>query len=812
MPDKIGRFEIVSQLAHSDYSSVYKATDPETGNFVALKAVNVQPLGEQAAALIKAVLAEAETAKTLNSHNVVALYGAGEMDGQLCALMEYVQGNSIATMLERKEGFSIWDLQDIARQACQGLDHTHVHKVYHHSLEPAKIMVQWDGITRILGFGISTTGDYAAQSTGNAPTVLHYMSPEQLRGDPVDARSNFFSIGAILYEMVTEKKAFDGDDAAAVRQAVMENAPVPPNHVNGRVHPGLSAVIMKALAKAPEERYQSGQDLINDLEKCKDAPAKAAKKQAGTAPAAQKPVAPVAQKPVAPPPPKPSPAAVNKFTNSEHAPKAFAAAAGAGAEIEIPVVGAPSSMDSSSQFITNCVKATIDSVSKEAAKQSAATVEPPETKSARFAVDPMMDEGRQAAGKAKSFSEIDELPPLKEVYIAPSPVEQPPQVEEAVKPSIIQRKEPEKPKTPPSEIAKKAVSEIKKTPPHLVLYSLAAAVVVILAVVIGIMMHLRSADTDNDESSQPETTASSSAPQTQAAPAPAPAQTAPAKAPAPAPTPAQITPPPPVEAQAPVAVTPKYGKGGKKKGKQSTQATPTIVTGELNIDSAPEGAHIQIDGQNSGAATPFDMTKIAPGQHTVVISKDGYAPQTRTIQVSAGSSSSISVQLALLTATVSLTSDPSGSAIWMDGKNTGRVTPAQFAVDKAGTHTFVFKKDGYLDATASANVQTGQTSHLSGTLQALGVTDDIKVGGKFKKLFGGSETAGMGKVSVKTDPKGAQVAVNNRMIDKMSPVDFFLNPGTYVIDITLSGYKDIHKIINVDKNGKVAIDESMDRQ
>jgi hypothetical protein len=259
-------------------------------------------------------------------------------------------------------------------------------------------------------------------------------------------------------------------------------------------------------------------------------------------------------------------------------------------------------------------------------------------------------------------------------------------------------------------------------------------------------------------------------------------------------------------------VTPKYGKGGKKKSKQTAPAAPTIVTGELNIDSAPEGAHIQIDGQNSGTATPFDMTKVTPGQHTVVISKDGYAPQTRTIQVNAGSSSSISVQLALLTATVSLTSDPPGTAIWMDGKNTGRVTPAQFAVDKAGTHTFVFKKDGYLDATASANVQTGQTSHLSGTLQALGVTDDIKVGGKFKKLFGGSETAGMGKVSVKTDPKGAQVAVNNRMIDKMSPVEFFLNPGTYVIDITLSGYKDIHKIINVDKNGKVAIDESMDRQ
>lgn len=798
MPDKIGRFELVSQLAQSDSSAVYKASDPETGSFVALKAVRLEPLGDQASALVKEVLAEAETAKTLNSHNVVALYGAGEMDGQLCALMEYVQGNSVATMLERKEGFSIWDLQDIARQACQGLDHAHVHKVFHHSLEPAKIMVQWDGITRILGFGISTTGDYVAQSTGQSPRVLHYMSPEQLRGDPLDARSNFFSIGAILYEMVTERKAFDGEDAGAVRQAIMETAPVPPNHVNGRVHPALSALILKALSKAPEERYQSGQDLINDLEKCKEAPA--AKKTVGAVPAAQKPATPA-------PKPAPRAPAPSKPVSTEPAPKHFAAAAAQGAAESTPIVGKPSSMDSSSQFITNCVKATIESVTAPAPTQSAATVEPPETKAPGFAVDPMMDEGRQAGGKPRSFSEIDELPPLKEVYIAPSPVEQP-QIEEPSKPSIIQRGEPEKPKTPPREIAKRAVNEIKKTPPQLFLYSLAAAVVVILAVVIGLMIHLRSSDTD-DEQAAPETTASTSQP-AQPAAAPAPAATQPAATPAPAPT--QITPPPPVEAQPDVSVTPKYHKGSKKKSKQVAPIATAAVYGQLSLDSTPPGAQVQIDGQATGYVTPFNLTGVAAGQHVVTIKKNGYASETRSIQVSAGGNSVISVQLMPLAPTVSLASTPSGSAIWMDGKNTGRVTPAQFSVDKPGNHTFVFKKQGFLDQTASANLEVGQNSQLSATLQALGNADDIKIGGKFKKLFGGSETAGMGKVSIKTDPKGAQISVNNRMLDKLSPLDFFLDPGTYEIDISLSGYKDIHKVINVDKNGKTVIDESLDRE
>src|SRR5271156_5396195 len=216
MSNKIGRFEILREIAHSDTISVYKATDPESGQTVALKTVKLEALGEQAPTLVKNLLEEAAASKVLNSHNIAVLNGAEEVDGKLCASMEYVQGNSVATMLARKEGFSIWDLQDIARQACEGVDHAHVRKVVHCSLEPAKIMVQWDGIVKLLGFGASRTAMGAAWAAGRAPETLHYMSPEQLRGDEIDARSNLFSLGAILYEMVTERKAFNGDDAEQV--------------------------------------------------------------------------------------------------------------------------------------------------------------------------------------------------------------------------------------------------------------------------------------------------------------------------------------------------------------------------------------------------------------------------------------------------------------------------------------------------------------------------------------------------------------------------------------------------------------------
>jgi hypothetical protein len=240
---------------------------------------------------------------------------------------------------------------------------------------------------------------------------------------------------------------------------------------------------------------------------------------------------------------------------------------------------------------------------------------------------------------------------------------------------------------------------------------------------------------------------------------------------------------------------------------------PAIVPGQLSVTSTPAGAQIQIDGQNNSAwVTPFNLAALNPGQHTLSISKPGYAPETRNIDVGSGSKSFISVQLAQLTATISVTSDPAGVAIWMDGKDTGRVTPAQISVDKPGNHSFVFKKQGYLEETSTANLQIGQTFRLSPSLRALGNTDDIKIGGKFKKLFGGSDTSGMGGVSVKTQPKGAQVAINNRILDKFSPVELYLDPGTYVVDITLSGFKGVHRVINVEKNGKVAIEESLNRE
>ena len=819
MANNIGRFEILSEISHSDSTSVYKANDPTSSQTVALKVIKLAPLGESASTLVKNLLEESAASKVLNSQNIGVLYGSEEVDGFFCASSEYVQGNSVATMLARKEGFSIWDLQDIARQTCQGLDHAHANNLAHYTLEPAKIMVSWDGTVKILGFGISTMSAFAAQASGKPPGVLHYMSPEQLQGEAVTAPSNIFSLGAIFYEMVTERKAFDGEDADQVRQSISDTTPVAPDQINPKLHPALSQVIMKALAKAPAERYQSGQELVNDLEKCKESATKAAAAtkpgQAAQKAPAQKTAAPAVSSPPvkstptpttqAKPPAKPAVPVARVSSpvmpQAQPAPlKAAAAAAGASKSSSKSASGLNVPNIDKAAPVINSSKASeafsVEASAHPSPSMSSATIIEPETEAPKVHVDPMMSGGSQAGAAAtRSFSEIDELPPLKTVYIPPPP---PPANEtapvDAVHAAVFKNAAPEKPKVQPREVAKKAVAEIKKTPPQLFMVSVAAAVGIILLIVAVIAWRIHSENADEDVTPAPAATAAAQ----------------PAQAPATMATPTHVAPEPEVAAPRAVSVQPKYNP---KKKTKTRPAAPAIVAGQLSVSSTPAGAQVQIDGKSDSSwITPLNLNGLNPGQHTLIVSKAGYQAETRNIDVASGSKSIISLQLAQMTAAVSVTSDPAGAAIWMDGRDTGRVTPAQISVDKPGNHSFVFKKQGYLDESATTNLQVGQTFRLSPTLRALGNTDDIKIGGKFKKMFGGSNTAGMGTVSVKTQPKGAQVAINNRILDKFSPVELYLDPGTYIVDITLSGFKSVHRVINVEKNGKVSIEESLNRE
>jgi len=845
MPTKLGQFEILSELSKSPTGSVYKANDPESGQPVALKAIQLGAFGEHASAVEQALLQEVESVKVLTCQNLCCVTNTSVIDGQLCAPMEYVQGNSIATMLARNEGFSIWDLLDIGRQLCNGLDDASSHNIVHQSLETSKIMCGWDGTVKILSYGVSSVGNFV-QYVDGVSSISHYMSPEQLRGEATDLRSNLFSLGAIFYEMLTEQKAFDGADIESIRQNILESTPVAPIRINAKVHPLLSDLIMKALAKDPANRYATGRALLDDLENCKeskpaakktvapnpstvvtDTGARVAAKSKFVNSAVQHPQPAAAPQVSSPASPKVSASPVPKVTVPQTprattapvaakpapatrpsrlaAPKTQAAAAGIGGSAAIP--SHPPVPNSAATHISH---SPADDEQPSAYMSSAVSDEPQietfeaSTTAPKIAVDPLMAESAPSSS-GTSFSEISELPPLKEVYVVPEP---PPEIPTPQPPKFAStayrgsQRVAEKPKIQPREVAAKAIKEVKGVPPKLMLYAVGGAVILIVAIAIGVMYYIHG-QSDEDTGTRRRVAPTAVQAPAQAKPAPSDAAAQP-QAPVEA-QPAEI----PDAVSEPVTATSSAPRARVAKKKAMA---PVVMPGQLSVDSTPQGAQIQLDGATDPSwVTPLGLENVQPGKHSITVSKAGYATDTRTVEVASGAKAAAIVHLSQLSATLIVKSDPAGANIYIDSKDVGTKTPAQISVSK-GQHLILVRKEGYLDETMNAQFVLGQTFNFSPTLRALGNVENMKTVGKMSKLFGKKGQADQGTISIHTQPRGAQIAINQHMLDKTAPVDVTLDPGNYVIDVTASGYAPIHKIITVERGSKALLEDVMQPQ
>jgi hypothetical protein len=434
---------------------------------------------------------------------------------------------------------------------------------------------------------------------------------------------------------------------------------------------------------------------------------------------------------------------------------------------------AASSQSSNLDLVSPAISRSVEHPVEACSDQHATLSSPPivEPQAAKIAINPVND-GSKKNGSSQSENEHvpvneeewgTELPGADSAQ-PPDPI---PECENALQ---------EEPTTKSHHMAKEGTTEIKKTQPRLFLVSLAAALGVILLVVVAITRHIGFVHPSNDERGIVQS----------------PALTIPA-----VPSNATLG---ETTNTAPVQLTPE----------PRTEEAPALAPASVNSTA---GAQVEVDAhENSARATPRTPTGLSHNKRSVTASKPGHAPEIRTIKADSGGKPSVGAQSVPMSATVSVNSDPPEAALWLDGGDTGRLTPAQIVVDKPGTHTFVFKKRGYLDETIATNLKMGQTFLLAPSLHALGRTDEIKVVGKFSKIFGSSAAAGMGTLKVKTQPKGAQIAVNSHTVDKTSPAEFYLNPGNYVIDITLPGFKIVHRVVSVNKGGKLAIDEVMEHE
>jgi serine/threonine-protein kinase len=262
---RLGRYELAGELGRGALGVVYRARDPIIDRVVALKTIDSRRSGAAAAAFAERFFQEARSAGRLSHPNIVTVYDAGEADGQPYIAMEFVEGASLRELLDAQGALPPQRAIEIAGQVARGLGYAHENGVVHRDIKPANIILQRNRRPKITDFGIARLGedDVLRGMRAGSPK---YMSPEQIRGDAtLDGRSDIFSLGAVLYEMLTGVQPFRGSDVTSIMHSVLADQPRAPSELEPRVPPELDAIVLRMLAKRPEDRFPSARWLFREL-------------------------------------------------------------------------------------------------------------------------------------------------------------------------------------------------------------------------------------------------------------------------------------------------------------------------------------------------------------------------------------------------------------------------------------------------------------------------------------------------------------------------------------------------------------------
>jgi len=264
---KIGKYTIVGEIGRGAMGIVYKAVDPYIGRTVAVKTIRFDILGQGPERDIaqKRFMREAHSAGNLSHPNIVTIYDVGEDQGISYIAMEYVDGSSLDDLMHSKQMFSLEEILSLIEQVAEGLENAHKKGVVHRDIKPANILIDSENRARIVDFGIARISTSTMTQTNMIMGTPYYMSPEQISGRKVDNRADIFALGGILYELLTGQKAFPGDNLTTVIYKIINEEPLPIRSMKKNLPEGLDFIVSKALAKAPEERYQSCREFVHDL-------------------------------------------------------------------------------------------------------------------------------------------------------------------------------------------------------------------------------------------------------------------------------------------------------------------------------------------------------------------------------------------------------------------------------------------------------------------------------------------------------------------------------------------------------------------
>lgn len=270
-PQRLGRYELVRELGKGAMGIVYLARDPIIGRLVALKTIRfgMSADAEEEREFQERFVREAQAAGILNHPAIVTVHDLGQDSANQLSFiaMEYVDGMNLRELILRREVPPWYELAELAAQVADALDFAHLKGIVHRDVKPANIIVCAGVRAKITDFGIAKIASNSANltTTGQFLGTPNYMAPEQVKGQPVDGRTDLFSLGVVLYESLTGKKPFAGDSLTSISYKIVHEPFIAPRRVDPKIPQGFEPILSKLLAKEPALRYQRGRDIAADL-------------------------------------------------------------------------------------------------------------------------------------------------------------------------------------------------------------------------------------------------------------------------------------------------------------------------------------------------------------------------------------------------------------------------------------------------------------------------------------------------------------------------------------------------------------------
>src|SRR5262245_10493730 len=268
-PNKLGRYEIVDELGKGAMGVVYLARDPLIGRLVALKTFRIgYSVKDQEMEQFRVrFMREAQSAGILTHPNIVTIHDVVEDSGDGLAFiaMEYVRGTNLKLLLQAEQQLSPQLVLDSTAQVADALDYAHANRVVHRDVKPANILITAENRVKITDFGIARLDSSNLTQEGQLLGTPNYMAPEQIQGKEVDSRADLFSLGVVLYEMLTRHKPFQGENLTVVSHRIVYDHFTPPREFVRELPPGIEPILDKALEKDPGRRYQRAKEMVDDL-------------------------------------------------------------------------------------------------------------------------------------------------------------------------------------------------------------------------------------------------------------------------------------------------------------------------------------------------------------------------------------------------------------------------------------------------------------------------------------------------------------------------------------------------------------------